>query len=141
MPMTKKERELLEALRVEAALSWPKFERPEPISPAEIDLATRSASPGRQNWMRAWWVNPHREGLFDGGAFGRGVTSGTIHARSDYTDEQLNGRYQSGSRVNLSQGGGGPWYRDREDAIKELIWRIAERSAAQLAAAKALLDG
>lgn len=132
MAMNKAERAELEAWRKRAALAWPTFERPEPVSAAEIDIATGGGS----GVFRGWWVNIHRGGPSTSVSVGVGVVFGNLHARRPYTDEEISNRYR-GARVSLSQGKGGPWYRDEQDALREAAWRIADKAAAEL---RAILD-
>lgn len=129
MAMTKAERAAMEALRIKASLCWPQFERPTPISLAEIAVATKGGKA-----FRAWWVIPAR-GV---AGVGEGVVYNGYHSATNYTDEQLADHYKSGSRVVMSQTIGGPWFHDREDALRELHWRIAEECAGKLAAVAAL---
>jgi hypothetical protein len=125
MPMTKAERAELAAWKQRAALAWPTFERPEPISAAEMDVAVgRIASV-----FHGWWVNINR-GV--GGCVGVGTVVNSGHATTFYNAEQIANRYNGGSMVSLSQGRGGPWFRDQEDALKEAAWRLAERYAGEL---------
>lgn len=122
--MNKAEKAELAAWKLKAALAWPTFERPEPVSAAEIDIATGGGS----GIFRGWWVISSR-GV--GSCVGEGVSLRFGHATHPYTDGEIANRYK-GANVSLSQGIGGPWFRDREDALKEAAWRMAFAAAETL---------
>lgn len=127
--MTKAERAELAAWKRRAALSWPTFERPTPVSAEEIKRATDAPS----GVFRGWWVNMNHPDLM-----GEGVVVSGTHARAPYTDEQIANRYH-GRALSMSQGIGGPWFLSKADALKESAWRTAELAAEKLDRAYELL--
>lgn len=129
--MTKAERAELAMWKRRAALSWPTFERPTPVSIEEI----RRDADAPSGVFRGWWVNMNHPDIL-----GEGVVVGGNHAREPYTDEQIAGRYGGRGRViSLSQGIGGPWFLNKADALKESAWRTAELAAEKLDRAYELL--
>lgn len=119
MPMTKAEKAEMEALRVRCALSWP----PPPPKPVDLDVARAASS---VEWLHLWWFRART------GEVGKGVTNGHQHSTHDYPDEQIAKRFNSGSRLTMSQGAGGPWFATESDAYRALHYAVAEDCARKL---------
>lgn len=120
MAMTKAEKAEMEALRVRAALAWPDS------PPKPVDLAVAKEASGGK-WLTLWWANAASMEI------GRGVTDGSYQsARTPYTEQQIENRWNSGGRVSMSQGPGDPWYATEDDALRALHYGVAMRCAEQL---------
>lgn len=120
MPMTKAEKAEMDALRIRCALAWPA----NPPKPIDLAVALEAQS---GEWVRAWWFNYHS------GLIGEGVTNGSTHAREPYSDQRLAALIARGSRVTMSQTGGGPWFGSKADALAALHYAVAEDCAKRLA--------
>lgn len=119
MAMTKAEQAQMEALKVRLALAWP----PEPPKPIDVAVAQEASD---KPWFRAWWFNSSARSV------GLGVVVNGLHSRSNYTDAQLETRYDGRSRVSLSQTSGGPWFATERDALMALHHAVAMECAGML---------
>lgn len=120
MAMTKAEQAQMEALKVRLALAWP----PEPPKPIDIAVAQEASD---KPWFRAWWLNTYARRVGPGV-----VVNDGLHSTSDYTDAQLETRYDGRSRVSFSKTNGGPWFATERDALMALHYAVAMECAGHL---------
>lgn len=120
MAMTKAEKAEMEALRVQAALRWPDS------PPKPVDLVVAQEASGKR-WLRLWRFNTSSLRVE------MGVTDGFQNTWGEYTEEQVENRHRNGSRVSMSQGGGGPWFATEADALRALHYAVARDCAIRLA--------
>ena len=107
--MTKKEQAFVDSLKIQAALSWPKFEKP---SPSTIKVPC-------DEYRAVWFQNAFS------GRVSLGWTSGNRHndnAPIPDKDTRYSGNFQ----------GPGRYYETRLEALRAMRWEEAEDCARRL---------
>jgi len=106
--MTKKEQALLDDLRRQLALSWPRYEKPQPFQPGPDD--------GK---VEAWFFNSYN------GLISHGWSSFLYHHRTEWPISQP-------SRGFSSQTSGTP-YRTELEAYRAMRWEVSDILSKRLA--------
>ena len=125
MSMTKAEKAALEEAHVRAALAWPTFERPTPLTIEEIKAEVREnpvavqTSYGGNASAGAFWAPNHHSG-----------TISRVYCDGYFITYE--------SRVGRSRWERLPLYRTHKDARRALAWETARQCAANLRAIEML---
>jgi hypothetical protein len=123
MAMTKAERAEMEAMRARAALGWPQFERPQPMTKEEIEAAyetiirrDKSAYRTDETAARGWFYN----------AYGQSVTRGWANGHYHNHDSEF---ADSPRRNDV---GRPQMYRTKLEALRALRWAMSDKFSAEL---------
>jgi len=109
MPMTKAEQAVMDSLRTELALAWPRE-----TEPARINVQERMQQADYVEKVSAWTFNAYS------GEVTQGWTSGGVHCRNiAYPDSR-------------SRECGGPWYDTEAEAWLAMRWVVTRECAARL---------
>jgi hypothetical protein len=132
---TKAERLEMERLRSQFALRWPMFERPAPMSIAEIkSAATKTMTPrdqsirGAGEVVVAWFINAHSIR----------VTCGWIEINLIYFNRDDPDLNRGGSASRFEREGA---YRSQIEATRALRWALSDKCADDLGRVDAFLAG